>query len=192
MVAFLHGQQHGCIPLFCSCVTAEIKRSIEWRWIGLQGPWSQHYTWTTCWQKENNMPTQALKTGSDKAICLSIANCRRLFHNLILAFPHHSIEIIKAGVFDGQQIRRLIKDEHFIGTMSELENNAWKSFKDVAKNLLGNTRANNDTKVVQKQLESYKALSFNMSIKMHLLHSHLANISENLDAVSAEQGERFH
>ena len=76
--------------------------------------------------------------------------------------------------------------------MLELENNAWKSFKDVVKNFLGNTLVNNDTKIVKKLLKSYKALGFNMSIKVHLLHSHLANIPENLDAVSAEQGERFH
>ena len=73
-----------------------------------------------------------------------------------MAFPGLSIEKIKAGVFDGPQIRQLIKDEHFIGTMSELEKNAWLSFKDVVKNFLGNTRAKNYTEIVQKLLESTK------------------------------------
>ena len=111
---------------------------------------------------------------------------------LILAFPGLSIEKIKAGVFDGPQIRQLIKNEHFIGTMSKLEKNAWLSFKDVVKNFLGNTRAKNYTKIVQKLLESYKTLGCNMSIKLHFLHSHLANFPENLGDVSDEQGERFH
>ena len=62
---------------------------------------------------------------------------------LILAFPGLSIEKIKASVFDVPQIWQLIKDEHFIGTMSELKKNAWLSFKDVVKNFLGNTRAKN-------------------------------------------------
>ena len=31
-----------------------------------------------------------------------------------------------------------------------------------------------------------------MSLKVHFLHSHLDSFSENLDAVSDEQGECFH
>jgi hypothetical protein len=99
---------------------------------------------------------------------------------------------IKAIVFDGPQIRQLIKDEHFIGTMSEHEKNAWLSFKDLIKNFLGNTRANNCTEIVVKLLESYKTLGCNMSIKLHFLHIHLANFPENLGDVSDLQGERFY
>ena len=90
------------------------------------------------------------------------------------------------------KIRQLIRDEHFTGTMSDLEKNAWLSFKDVVKSLLGNTRASNYTEIVQKLLESYKALGCNMTIKLHFLHCHLANFPEDLGAVSDEQGERFH
>ena len=63
--------------------------------------------------------------------------------------------------------------------------------KDLVKNFLGNTRAKNYTEIVQKLLESYKTLGCNMSIKLHLLHSHLANFPVNLGDVSDEQGERF-
>ncbi|GFU03603.1 uncharacterized protein TNCV_2897011 [Trichonephila clavipes] len=31
-----------------------------------------------------------------------------------------------------------------------------------------------------------------MSVKVHLLHSHLTTFQKNLGAVSEEQGERFH
>ena len=72
--------------------------------------------------------------------------------------------------------------------MSELEKNAWISFKDV-ENILGNTRTKNCTEIVQKLLESYNVLGCNMSIKVHFLPSHLSNFLENLDAVSDEQGE---
>ena len=82
--------------------------------------------------------------------------------------------------------------EHFIGTISELEKNAWISFKDLDKNFLGNTRAKNYTKIFQKLLESNKALGGNKSIKGHFLQSNLANFPENLGAVSDEQCERFH
>ena len=87
------------------------------------------------------------------------------------------------------KLRQLIKDEHFTGTMSDLEKNAWLSLKDVVKNSLGNTCASNDTEIVQKLLESYKALGCNMSIKLNFLHCHLSNFPEDLGAVSDEQGE---
>ena len=72
----------------------------------------------------------------------------------VLAFPRLSIEKIKDGEFDPPHIRQLIKNEHFIGTMSELEKNAWISFKDVVKNFLGHTRAKNYSEIVLKLLES--------------------------------------
>ena len=52
--------------------------------------------------------------------------------------------------------------------------------------------ASNYTEIVQKLLESFKALGCNMSIKLHFLHCHLASFQENLGAVSEEQGEQFH
>lgn len=114
------------------------------------------------------------------------------FKYIISAFPSLSNEKIKAGVFDGPQIRQLIKDEHFTETMTELERNAWLAFKNIVKDFLGNTRAPNYIEIVQQLLESFKKLGCNMSIKVHFLHSHLANFPENLGAVSDEQGERFH
>ncbi|XP_072257829.1 uncharacterized protein [Pyxicephalus adspersus] len=79
-----------------------------------------------------------------------------------------------------------------IRTMSEVEKNAWLSFKAMVKDFLGNTQANIYREVVQKLSESFKMLGCNMSIKVHFLHSHLSNFLENLGAVSDEQGERFH
>ncbi len=114
------------------------------------------------------------------------------FKYLITACPSQSFEKLKAGVFDGPQIRQLIKDKHFIGTMSELEKNAWLAFKAIVKDFLGNTRAKNYTEIVKNLLDSYQKLGCNMSIKVHFLHSHLDMFPENLGAVSDEQGERFH
>ena len=113
------------------------------------------------------------------------------FKYIILQFPGLSIEKIKAGVFD-PQIRQLIKDKQCTETILDLKKNAWLSFKNVVKNFLGNTSASNYTEIVQKLLESYKALAFNVSIKLHYLHCHLASLPENLGTVSDEHGERFH
>ena len=107
---------------------------------------------------------------------------------IILAFTGLSIEKIKAGVFYGPQIRQLIRDEHFTGNMSDLEKNAWLSFKD----FLGDTRASIYTEAVQKRLDRYRALGCSLSIEVHFLHSHLANFPENLRDVNDEQGKRSH
>ena len=95
-------------------------------------------------------------------------------------------------MFDGPQIRQPIEDEQFTGTMSDLEKNAWLSFIDVVKKFLGNTHASNYTEIVQKLLESYKALRCNMNIKLHYLHCHLTELPKNLRDVSDEQDEQFH
>ena len=45
---------------------------------------------------------------------------------------------------------------------------------------------------MQDLLNSYKAMGCNLSLKIHLLGSHLDFFPENLCEVSDEHGERFH
>ena len=108
------------------------------------------------------------------------------------AFPGLSIEKKKAGVFDGPQIRKLIKDAQFITSMTQVESNAWSSFVLVVKNFLGNHKADNYVELVDNMLECFKQLQAYMSIKVHFLFSHLDKFPSNLGSVSDEQGERFH
>lgn len=54
----------------------------------------------------------------------------------IFAFSGMSSEKIRAGVFVVLQIRQLIKDDYFIGTMLEHENNVCLLFKGLVKNEL--------------------------------------------------------
>ena len=68
--------------------------------------------------------------------------------------------------------------------MLEVEKKAWLSFKDLVYKFFENTQAKNFSAIVQKQLESNKIFGGNMSVKLHFLHCHLANFSENLDVVS--------
>ena len=59
--------------------------------------------------------------------------------------PQVSDAKLKAGIFDGPQIRSLMKDENFNGIISETERNAWQAFRSVVNNFLGNknySRAN--------------------------------------------------
>ena len=60
--------------------------------------------------------------------------------------PGLSIKKLKAAVFDGPDIRKLMKDKNFTSHMTTLERNTWNSFVDIVAN---------------------------KSIKIHFLHSHL-------------------
>ncbi|KAK9871336.1 hypothetical protein WA026_011602 [Henosepilachna vigintioctopunctata] len=123
-----------------------------------------------------------------KQFVKTLSTVEGCFKYIILPFPSLSYEKIKAGVFDGPQIPQLIENERFIETMTELENNDWLAFKSTVKDFLENTSAQKlrrNCSTILRKLE-------NMSIKLHFLHSHLANLAENLGAVSDEQGEQFH
>lgn len=115
------------------------------------------------------------------------------------AFPHLSDAKIRNGVFVGPQIRKLLAtDEEFVRSMSDLaERRAWWAFSDVCRKLLGKNKAPDYDTVVAEMLGAYDALGVRMSLKIHLLNSHLETLAgtvgaESLADVSDEQGERFH
>lgn len=76
--------------------------------------------------------------------------------------------------------------------MTELQKNAWLTFKNLVKDFLRNTRAEDYTDIVQELLESFKILGFIMNIKHYFLQTHLDDTQENIAAVSDEHSERFH
>lgn len=65
------------------------------------------------------------------------------FQHVVSAFPALSFEKIKAGVFDGPQIRALVRDEEFVRKMNDKEKAAWLSFMAFIQNFLGNKKADN-------------------------------------------------
>ena len=109
-----------------------------------------------------------------------------------MKFPGLTIEKLKAGIFDGPQIPKLMNDEKFCNFMNPAELSAWKAFTNVVKFFLGKTKAPNYIELVETLLTSLHQLGANMSIKLQFLHSHLVRFPENIDDVSDEQGERFH
>ena len=56
-------------------------------------------------------------------------------------FHRISFEELKAGIFDGPQIRELMKDSMFDDALSAAELSAWRSLKSVITNFLGNNRS---------------------------------------------------
>lgn len=108
-------------------------------------------------------------------------------------FTNISHSKLKNGILNGPDIRRLMRCEEFDLTLSPKHLAAWKSFKAVVDNFLGNYKAPNYKKLVEQLLINYKEIGANMSLKIHFLHSHLDYFSElPLGEVSDEQGERFH
>ena len=63
-------------------------------------------------------------------------------------FPGLTIEKLKAGFFNGPQIRKLMNDHEFPSSMSKEEFYAWDAFVKVVKNFFGNKKASNYKELV--------------------------------------------
>ena len=59
-----------------------------------------------------------------------------------------TIEKLKNSIFDGPDIRKLIKDQNFITSMNELESKTWRSFVAVTKTFLGSKRSDDYVSLV--------------------------------------------
>lgn len=138
------------------------------------------------------LPPLHIKLGIMKQFVKALDKDGDCFTYICRALPKLSMEKLKAGVFNGPQIRQLVKDNNFVKSMTENEKNAWTSFVSVIKNFLGNKRSENYQEIVETMLKNLKVLGINMSSKIHYLHNHLENFPENLGDYSEEQGERFH
>ena len=107
-------------------------------------------------------------------------------------FPGLSTEKLKAGIFNGPQIRQLIPSSNFTEHMNDSELAAWSSYVMVIKHFLGNHESEDYVELVACMLNNFKELGANISIKVHYRHSHLERFPENLGGLFKEQGERFH
>ncbi|GBO33464.1 hypothetical protein AVEN_123576-1 [Araneus ventricosus] len=114
------------------------------------------------------------------------------FKYLCDQFPDLSEAKLKEGVFVGLDVRKMMKDENFETKMETNERKAWESFKLGIFSFLGNKKDPNYKYIVEEMIKNFKILGCSMSLKVHFLDSHLNYFSENLGAVSEEQGEIFH
>ena len=99
---------------------------------------------------------------------------------------------MKAGVFVGPEIRKLIPNEDFNSRLNALELAVWNALKSVVVNFLGNHPHDQYADIVDLMLKAYEQLRTRLSLKMHFLHSHSDFFPPNLGKVSNKQGERFH
>jgi hypothetical protein len=112
------------------------------------------------------------------------------FQHLNIKFFALSETEVKEGIIDGQQIRKLMKDAAFTNTMNDVERQALNAFTEVVKKFLGVVKDPRYKEIVENTLG--KVLGYNMSLKLHFLHSHPEYFPDNLGTFSEEQGERFY
>lgn len=199
MVNFLLGQQSGYTKYPCFLCLWDSRAKAQ-HWIARNWPLrnvlvqGEHNVLNEPLVDRNKIifPPLHIKLGLMKQFIKALPRGGPCFEYLKQKFPRLSTEKLKAGIFDGPQIRQLINDPQFMKSMNELESNAWCSFVEVVKNFLGNHKAANYVELVEQMLSNFHTLGCNMSIKIHYLHSHLDRFPENLGDVSEEQGERFH
>ena len=92
----------------------------------------------------------------------------------------------------GPQICKLFIGDMFNNLLQNDEKKAWDAFRLVSTNFLGNIRAENYKELIEDMLSLYQKLGCNMSLKIHMLRSHLDFFPDNCSMVSDDHGERFH
>lgn len=95
-------------------------------------------------------------------------------------------------MFNGPDIRRLMKNKEFDNSLDQNQLKAWNAIKDVIENVLGKKREPDCSQRVKCLLQSFEELDVNMSLKIHFLHHHMDWFESQLSTESDEQGERFH
>lgn len=80
-----------------------------------------------------------------------------------------------AHVFNGPQIRSLLKYTNFVTQMIDIESQAWK----VSKQLRNINKGSNYKKIVVQIVKAIQMLSWLMNLKVHFLDSHLGRFPEN-------------
>lgn len=139
-----------------------------------------------------HLPPLHIKPGLFKQLVKALDKDSSAFAYLADKFPSLSQAKIKEGIFIGPQIRKIVLDETFNKHLKRNETFAFLSFKKVCDNFLGKHRSDDYVQVVKDLLHHYHDIGCNMSLKVHVLHSHLDFFAENLGDVSDEHGERFH
>ena len=147
MVNFLLGQQSGFTKYPCfMCMWDSRDRAQHYVKKDLPAreqlvPWARNIINEPLVEREKILiPLLHVKLGLMKQFTRALDKDGRCFNYLRRAFPGLTIENLKAGIFDGPQIRQLIKDTEFQNSMNRLECAAWKSFVQVVTTSWGTRR----------------------------------------------------
>ena len=138
------------------------------------------------------LPPLHIKFGLAKQFVKALKPTIRAFRHIRQMFQSISEAKVKGGIFVGSQIRRMLASEELEEQLSDLERNAWQALRMIVEGFLGNHRRDDYAMVVSNLIERYKKLGCCMSLKLHLLHSHLDFFRDNLGNVSEEHCKKFY
>jgi len=136
-------------------------------------------------------PPLNIKLGLMKQFVKSMEKHDGCFAFIFTKFPKVSSEELKAGIFDGSNIRTLMK-------VYDIQNNEWSSkiawvcHKAVINQFLGKNREPNYKQIVDDMLVTFQKLVCRMSLKIHFLFSHVDYFLDNLNDYSEEMCETFY
>ena len=113
------------------------------------------------------LPPLHINLGLIKQFVRALNEDETCFRYLCSTFLGISIKKIKAEIFDGPQIRQLIKDSHFASQITEKESASWTAIVlvIVQKEFLVNYKPTNYIELVSNMLRSFKDLGCNMTSK---------------------------
>ena len=111
-------------------------------------------------------PPLRIKLGVMKQFVKALNKEGACFKYICSKFPGLAIKKLKAGIFNGPQIRKLMNDHEFPSSMSKEEFYAWDAFVKVVKNFFGNKKASNYKELVANLLSSFEDIGAKMSIKV--------------------------
>ena len=104
------------------------------------------------------LPPLLINLGLIKQFVKALDQHGDCFQYICRVFPQITIEKLKAGIFDGPQIRTLLRDFELTNHMNGTELAAWESFREVVEKFLGNEKSYMYEKIVQDLVENFKKL----------------------------------
>ena len=113
------------------------------------------------------LPPLHIKLGLMKNYVKAMDRRGKGFTFLQQKFPQVNLEKLKAGIFDGPQVRELMKDSTFDDTLSATELSAGGSLKSAITNFLGKNLCEEYEKEVDELLKNFQKLGARMLVKMH-------------------------
>ena len=138
------------------------------------------------------LPTLHTKLGLAKKFIKALKSDSKALSHVRAMFPKLSEAKVRGGIFTGPQIQQMLDSKTLEDKMTDLEKDAWQSFRNVVHSFLGRNKADNYEDSEKILLQTYCNLGSRMSLKMHYQHSHLDFFRPNLTHVSEEHGECFH
>lgn len=104
------------------------------------------------------LPPLHIKLGLVKNFIKRLDKEGQAFAYLKTIFPNLTLGKIKEGMFDGPQIRKLLRNETFETLLSSDENLAWNSFRLTVSDFLGNNRNPEYVKIIGDLLTNYEKI----------------------------------